>query len=1059
MIPGGPRFCFACGAGLPAGARFCPLCGTALAGAVAVASEPGADRRQVAVLFADLAGYTRLTSRLDAEEVHRLLGRYFAIVDGIVASFGGTIDKHIGDAVMALFGAPVAHGNDAERAVRAACAIHAAMADLARELDIDLAAHVGIASGEVVAAGTGSTSHSTYTVTGDAVNLAARLESMAHGGETLVSASVWDTVAGFCDGEPAGALAIKGLDDPVDAWRVRACRAAAAVAPPLVGRDDELRQLEAALASVEARRSGRFVLLRGEAGIGKTRLVEAFTAHAQAAGFANHAALVLDFGVARGRGAIAALVAGLLGAAANADEAQRRAALAAALARGLAAPADEPFLHDLLEIAQPARLAPVYEAMEPAARSRGRNAALGALVAAAAAERPRLLVVEDLHWADALTLEGLAALARACAASASLLLATTRIDGDPVDARWRAAAGPLPQLTLDLDRLAADASLALAHALCGGDERRVLDCIRRADGNPLFLVQLLRDRGGGNDVPGSIRSLVLSRIDRLAPRDRDAIQAASVIGQRFGLAPLRYVTGAEAYRCDALVERFLVRPDGDEYLFAHALICDAAYASLLHARRRELHARAAAWYAGRDAQLHARHLERAGDPAAAAAYVSAAREQAGMLRADAAIALADRALALAVDAAVRHEAAILRAEQLRDAGRTAESIAAFERAAADAPHDAARCRALIGVAAGHRLAGAPEAAMAALAQAQPLGAAPGLGREASSIHHLRGSLHFARGEVDACLSEHEAALATARAAGDAQAEANAWSGLGDACYARGRMRSAFERFTACVALAREHGFPRIESANLCMMAHSRGFLCEWDASLADVEEAGRIARRLALPHAEMFALESLALVRLNRGERREAAQAAAASLALARAIGSRRFEAILLWVQGRLAVADGDHDGARGRFAEVRAIMEATGIGGFIGPLLCAGEARTARSAAAAREALAEGASWLARGALGHCHYWFRRDAVDVALSLGDPDLALHHADALAAYAADEPLPWSDFQVALARALVDWTRAPGPASRAALEARRADAAALGMRSAMPVIEAALGGPP
>ncbi|MCL4764333.1 MAG: AAA family ATPase, partial [Burkholderiales bacterium] len=334
MATEGPRFCFACGTPLPAAARFCPQCGTALAVAEAApahAHAPGADRRQVAVLFADLAGYTRLTSRLDAEEVHQLLGRYFAIVDGIVESFGGTIDKHIGDAAMALFGAPVAHDNDAERAVRAACAIHAELAALRGESGVDLAAHVGIASGEVVAAGTGSAAHSAYTVTGDAVNLASRLESMARGGETLVSAPVWESVAAFCDGERAGTLPVKGLDAPVEAWRVRACRSAVAEAPPLVGRDDELRQLEAALASVAARRTGRFVLLRGEAGIGKTRLVEAFARHARTAGFVDHVALVLDFGVARGRGAIAALVAGLLGAAAAAGEEERRAALAAAL--------------------------------------------------------------------------------------------------------------------------------------------------------------------------------------------------------------------------------------------------------------------------------------------------------------------------------------------------------------------------------------------------------------------------------------------------------------------------------------------------------------------------------------------------------------------------------------------------------------------------------------------------------------------------------------------------------------------------------------------------------
>jgi class 3 adenylate cyclase/tetratricopeptide (TPR) repeat protein len=1048
-----PRFCADCGARLPEGARFCPLCGVGVrgGGAAPAVREARGERREVVVLFADLAGYTSLSSRLDPEELHRLLGRYFAVVDGIVASYGGTIDKHIGDAVMALFGAPVAHGNDAERAVRAACDIHAGLAALARESAAPLSAHIGIASGEVVAAGTGSREHSAYTVTGDAVNLAARLEGMARGGETLVAAPVWQAVASFCEGDAAGTLEVKGLDRPVAAWRVHRCRTTAVEQPPLVGREDELRQFDAALASVADRRTGRFLLLRGEAGIGKTRLVEAFAEHARLAGFGTHRALVLDFGVARGRGAIAALVAALLGAPPAAEAAGREAALRGALGDATVAGDDEAFLHDLLELPQPQHLKATYEAMEPAARSRGRHAALGRLVARAALAQPRLLVVEDLHWADALTLDGLAALARACATAPALLVATTRIEGDPVDARWRGGAGPLPQLTLDLGRLAPHESLALAHTLASQDEQRVLDCIRRAEGNPLFLVQLLRDRGA-SAVPGSIRSLVVSRIDRLADADRDAVQAAAVIGQRFALPLLRRLTGADDYDCDALVRHFLVRPEGDEYLFAHALIREGAYASLLNARKRELHERAAAWYAGRDAGLHAQHLDCAGDPGAAQAYITAAREQAAMLRVEAALALAERAVALAGTPDVRHDAMMLRAEQLRDAGRTADSVEAFEAAVVAAPDDGARCRALIGVAAGHRLMGAPDAALAALAKAQPLAAERG--REASAIHHLRGGLHFARGEVEACQAEHEAALACARAAGDPIAEANALSGLGDGCYAQGRMRSGFDRFAACVALARAHDLPRIESANLCMMAHCHGFLCRWDEALRTVSEAVTIARRLALPHAQMFALESLALVRLNRGESEPAAIAADASLKLAREIGSRRFESILLWVLGRLAIRGGDRDAARRHYREVRTIMESMGIGGFIGALLCAGEAQVADAPETVRRALAEGEGWLAQGSLGHCHYWFRADAIDASLALGDPDAALHHCDALAAYAAAEPLPWSDFHVARGRALVAWRRRRDDAARADLEALRARAVALGLVPALSSIVAA-----
>ncbi len=170
--------CPSCRAAVPAGARFCPQCGTALRdGTVTAAPEaPPPERRQVAVLFADLSGYTALSAELDPEEVHRLLTRYFELVDGLIGQCGGAIDKHIGDAVMGVFGAPVAYGNDTQRALRAAMGIHAAMAALSAEFGRPLAAHVGVASGEVVAAATGSAVHRHYTVTGDAVNLAPRLD-------------------------------------------------------------------------------------------------------------------------------------------------------------------------------------------------------------------------------------------------------------------------------------------------------------------------------------------------------------------------------------------------------------------------------------------------------------------------------------------------------------------------------------------------------------------------------------------------------------------------------------------------------------------------------------------------------------------------------------------------------------------------------------------------------------------------------------------------------------------------------------------------------------------
>ncbi|MEE8511540.1 MAG: adenylate/guanylate cyclase domain-containing protein, partial [Acidiferrobacterales bacterium] len=180
------------------------------------AAEPPAltamagERRQVTVLFADIAGYTNLSSKLDAEETHALLNRYFEAVDSIVERYGGRVDKHIGDNVMAVFGAPIAHGDDPLRAVRAALDIHERMATLSEDVDYQLEAHIGIASGQVVASGTGSDAHREYTVTGDSVNLASRLTAAASPGETLISAAVQRAVAEIVEWEDRGEFAVKG---------------------------------------------------------------------------------------------------------------------------------------------------------------------------------------------------------------------------------------------------------------------------------------------------------------------------------------------------------------------------------------------------------------------------------------------------------------------------------------------------------------------------------------------------------------------------------------------------------------------------------------------------------------------------------------------------------------------------------------------------------------------------------------------------------------------------------------------------------------------------------
>ena len=511
----GRKFCASCGSALPApcrecgyanegGERYCGGCGRLLADDGVASPEPSrraapeGDRRPVTVLFCDLVGYTRLSSKLDPEEVHTLLERFFTLVDTIVDRFGGTIDKHIGDASMALFGAPVAHGNDAERAVRAALEIHASLPDLKSGVAAPLAAHIGVAVGEVVASSVGSERHRGYTVTGEAANVAARLLERASSGETLVSDAVYRATSHAIAYEPVGSLRLKGLDRPIDVWRPTGTHISTADAHTLVGRRSEVAVFRAVLDACIEGTSGAAILIRGEAGIGKTRLMDELQSSALASGMATHAGFVLDFGTERGHGAVRTVVAGLIGLEPRAPSDAVESAIDVARRELRLQPDDALYLCDLLEVPQPESTRWFYEAMDAAARTQGKDRVVAELVKASADRQPLLVAVEDIHWADAETLSLLAAIIRAAAASRSVLAMTTRLEGDPLDAHWRSAAGGASLITVDLSPLSTIDALSIARRFIDA-ESFAAQCVERAGGNPLFLEQLLRSAGDLTD--------------------------------------------------------------------------------------------------------------------------------------------------------------------------------------------------------------------------------------------------------------------------------------------------------------------------------------------------------------------------------------------------------------------------------------------------------------------------------------------------------------------------------------------------------------------------------
>ncbi|HTR13929.1 MAG TPA: adenylate/guanylate cyclase domain-containing protein [Roseiarcus sp.] len=1055
----GRRFCSSCGAALAracdcgyvneATDRFCGGCGRPLKREVETAAdrpeETDGDRRPVAIMFCDLVGYTRLSSKLDPEEVRALLEQFFGVIDAMVERYGGTIDKHIGDAAMALFGAPRAHGDDALRAVRAALEIQALIPTKLSAASGPLAAHVALAMGDVVASRVGSDRRREYTVIGEAANLAARLLDRAAAYEILASEEIRQATARLADYEALGEHSLKGLDDPVPVFRLKGLRELAVESRPLVGRRAELAQCRGVLAAIADGQAGAVIVVRGEPGIGKTRFVEELQSIGAELGFARHTGWALDFGVERGRGALGALVRSLLDLPRDALPGQVEEALAAASDREASATDDVLYLRDLIEAPQPDEARRLYEAMDAAARARGKELALARLVDGASRRRPLLLIVEDVHWADTETLGQLAALARATARCRATLALTTRIGGDPLDAGWRATAAGAFQLTIDLAPLASAEAETIARSFATGEEFAA-KCVERAGGNPLFLEQLLRAAGDLVDgkLPSSVQSVVLARADLLAPSDRRAIEAASALGQRFALATLRSLIDDPRYDAEVLLRNALLKRSPDALQFVHALVRDGVYASLTRTRRRQLHGAAARVLAD-EPTLKAEHLDLASDPEAARAYLAASKDQDALFRQDQAIALARRGLAVATEPQDRVDLAMQVGDLELHAGRGREALEAYRAALDDCRSEDDRVRALIGVAAANRLLAKLDDAFAALAEAEAPARASAADRALAEIHYLRGNLHFVRGELDACRNEHSAALEAALRLGSAEWRAHALSGLADAQYLDCRMATALQLFSECVKLNEAAGLTRILTSNLVMRGGCRFNLGAFDAGLADMGRGLEIARRIGNRHGEMFALLATGMSMTAVGRYKEAAEINPQALEQARALNARRYEANMLGLCAEVALGQGDRREALALVREGLAASEETSPR-FVGPILYGLLALSEPERSARKAALAAGEALLAKGAVGHNHFWFRRYAIEAALQAEEWDEAEAHADALARRTAAEPLAYSDLIVERGRILARIGRGTARAEDAGeLAAVRAKAAAVDFR--------------
>jgi class 3 adenylate cyclase len=981
-------------------------------------------RKQVTVLFADMAGFTAAAETMDPEDVRDIIRAYFGRISAAITRQGGWIEKFIGDAVMAIFGIPAAQESDPERAVRAALDMQQALAELNEQLQLDrgirLGMRVGVNTGPVVVSHLGGRQGEDFAVVGDTVNLASRLEHAAPVGGILISHATYRHVRGLFDVLPQPPLSVKGKADPVQVYVVRGVRprgfqtlgrGVQGVDTPLVGRDSDLSQLQDALLAVREQRRVRLITIAGDAGMGKSRLLEEFIewlerAPGQVWLFRGRA------GQEPGRRAYA-LLRDLFAFRFQIHDSDRASEARQKLAHGIAgfmgAPGAErapfighligfdfsasPYLHGILDNARQLRdrafhyLAQFFEAVTD--------------------DHPAVICLEDIHWADDSSLEAIEYLIHACDHLPVLFVALARPTLFERRPGW--SAEPPAYTRLWLRPLAEEESRRLAAEIL----RRAPDApaalidlvVGRSEGNPFYLEELIKmliedgvivagadrwhvesDRLAEARVPPTLTGVLQARLDALPPDERATLQQASVVGRVFwdaavarlgaevrGRAPTetrrleaRKAASSRSTRDMASIARTLVSLEAllkkdltlprlsssfagtHEYIFKHALLHQVVYDSVLRRRRRAYHTQAAEW-------LIAHSGERVG-------------EYAGLI-----------------------------GEHFERAGAPARAAEWYGRAARQAQ---ATYASDVAVAYYQKLLALLPAGESVVAQAL---------RRAAAYEGL-GEMLLWQGRYDEAAGGYEAMRAAAATAGDAVAQARAWYGLAEVRERQGDYRAASASAAEVERIAQSIG-AEVERAMALLLEGWCAFnLGDTAAALVLAEQTLLLATEHDAMREMARGLNLLGVIHKASGRYAAAADAMHSALTLHRELGDRLRVGGTLNNLGLTAEARGDYALAAEHYLDALTIareikdreLEFLSLRNLGGAQVGLGEYQAGEAHLRQALQIAESTGWTDRSQIYRCMAEARLGACDVAAAL---DLA-RQALALAQNPAEQGAAW-----------------------------------------------------